>query len=172
MAGRKKKAKTMGQGSSSGVGSSSGLLPRNWEQLSSIEEGDARLYRQDWAWEKFRDSRSARVWDEDKNKALSTFQDKKLEIKLWKWKTVNGVSTAVPDRVVCERVVNVEEFRKIGIIQMFERLCWERVLDWCEDNTSRVYFSVMCEWLASLRFRKKDVPTDQWRLIGTISREK
>ncbi|KAJ0954670.1 hypothetical protein HanRHA438_Chr00c10g0848091 [Helianthus annuus] len=112
----------MGQGSSLGVGSSSGLLPRKWEQVSSIEEGDARLYIQDWAWEKFRDSRSARVWDEDKNKALSTFQGKKLEIKLWKCKMVNGVSTVVPDRVVCEGAVNVEEFRKFGIVQMFERL--------------------------------------------------
>ncbi|KAJ0702839.1 hypothetical protein HanPI659440_Chr14g0544211 [Helianthus annuus] len=111
MAGGRKKAKTTGQGSSSGVGSSSRLLPKKWEQLISIEEGDARLYRQDWAWEKFRDSRKARVWDEDKNKALSTFQDKKLEVKLWKWKMVNDVSTAVPDRVVCESAVNVEEFR-------------------------------------------------------------
>ncbi|KAJ0514132.1 hypothetical protein HanHA300_Chr10g0365911 [Helianthus annuus] len=121
MAGGRKKAKITGQGSSSGVGSSSGLLSRKLEQLSSIEEGDVRLYRQDWAGEKFRDSRSARVWDDDKNKALSTFQDKRMEIKLWKWKMVNGVSTVVPDRVVCERAVNVEEFRKIGIVQMFER---------------------------------------------------
>ncbi|MFS7920263.1 hypothetical protein Hanom_Chr03g00222431 [Helianthus anomalus] len=83
---------------------------------------------------------------------------------------VNNVSIAVPDRVVCERAVNVEEFRKIGIVQMFERLSWERVLDWCEDNTSRVYLSEVCEWLASLRFRNKDGPPDQWRLIGTTSR--
>ncbi|KAJ0857172.1 hypothetical protein HanRHA438_Chr13g0586961 [Helianthus annuus] len=122
MAGGREKAKTTRQGSSSGVGSSSELIPKKWEQLSSIEEGDARLYRQDWAWAKFKDSRSARVWDEDKNKALSTFQDKKLEAKLWKWKMVNNVTTAVPDRVVCERAVNVEEFRKIGIVQMFECL--------------------------------------------------
>ncbi|KAJ0530430.1 hypothetical protein HanLR1_Chr10g0367241 [Helianthus annuus] len=160
MAGGRKKAKTKGQGSSPGVGSSSGLIPKKWEQLSSIEEGDARLYRQDWAWEKFKDSRSARVWDEDKNKALSTFQDKKLEDKMWKWKMVNNVTTAVPNRVVCEKAVNVEEFRKIGIVQMFERLGWERVLDWCEDNTSRVYLAEVCEWLASLRFRNKDGTPD------------
>ncbi|KAJ0638916.1 hypothetical protein HanHA300_Chr00c0018g0682961 [Helianthus annuus] len=119
MAGGRKKAKTAGQGSSSGVGSSSGLLPKKWEQLSSLEEGDVRLYRQDWAWENFRDSRSANVWNEDKNKALSTFNDKKLEIKLWKWKIVTGVSTSVLDRVVAERAVNVEENRAIGIKQMF-----------------------------------------------------
>ncbi|MFS8022612.1 hypothetical protein Hanom_Chr16g01441571 [Helianthus anomalus] len=86
MAESRKKAKTMGKGSSSGVRSSSGLIPKKWEQISSIEEGDARLYRQDWASEKFKDSRSTRVWDEDKNKAPSTFQDKKFEVKLWKWK--------------------------------------------------------------------------------------
>ncbi|KAM0026569.1 hypothetical protein Hdeb2414_s0020g00559631 [Helianthus debilis subsp. tardiflorus] len=82
---------------------------------------------------------------------------------------VNNVTTAVPDRVVCERVVNVEEFRKIGIVQMFESQGWERVLDWCKDNTSRVYLAGVCEWLASLRFRNKDGPLDQWRLVGNTS---
>ncbi|MFS7916882.1 hypothetical protein Hanom_Chr03g00182581 [Helianthus anomalus] len=55
---------------------------------------------------------------------------------------VMGVTTAVPERIVPERAVNVEEFRTIGIVQMFERLGWERVLDWCEDNTPRIYFMV------------------------------
>ncbi|KAJ0495279.1 hypothetical protein HanIR_Chr12g0607101 [Helianthus annuus] len=116
-----KRQKTTRQGSSSGVGSFSGLIPKKWEQLSSVEKGDARLYRQDWAWEKFRDSRSAQVWDEEKNKPLSAYQDRKLEAKLWKWKMVNGVTTSVPERVRCERVVNMEEFRQIGIMQIFER---------------------------------------------------
>ncbi|MFS7985053.1 hypothetical protein Hanom_Chr11g00993841 [Helianthus anomalus] len=154
MAGGRKNAKIVGQGSSSGVGSASRLLPKKWEQLSSLEEGDARLYQQDWAWEKFWDSRSANVWNEDKNKALSKFVDKKLEIKLWKWKMVTGVSTSVPDRVVAERAVHVEELRAIGITQMFERLGWERV----------------CECLATLKFQKKDGPSEQWRLVGTTSR--
>ncbi|MFS7953725.1 hypothetical protein Hanom_Chr07g00621981 [Helianthus anomalus] len=70
MAEGRKKAKTTGQGSSNGVGSSSRLLPKKWEQLSSLEEGDARLYPENWAWEKSWDSRSANVWNEDKNKAL------------------------------------------------------------------------------------------------------
>ncbi|KAJ0480466.1 hypothetical protein HanIR_Chr13g0632001 [Helianthus annuus] len=83
---------------------------------------------------------------------------------------VINVTTSVPDRVVCERVVNVEEFRKIGIVQMFERQGWERVLDWCEDNTSRVYLAEVCEWLASLRFMNKDGPPAQWRLVGKTSR--
>ncbi|MFS7946032.1 hypothetical protein Hanom_Chr06g00531251 [Helianthus anomalus] len=83
---------------------------------------------------------------------------------------VNNVTNAVPDRVVCERVVNVEEFRKIGIVQMFKRQGWERVLDWCEDNTSRVYLVEVCEWLATLRFRNRNDSPDQWKLIGTTSR--
>ncbi|KAJ0480035.1 hypothetical protein HanRHA438_Chr13g0586771 [Helianthus annuus] len=155
-----RKRKNTGQGSSSGVGSSSGLLPRKWEQLSSVEEGDGRLSRQDWAWEKLRDSHSALVWDNDKKKPLSRFNDKKLEVKLWKWKMVTGVSTAVPERIVPERAVNVEEFRMIGIVQMFERLGWERVLDWCEDNAPRIYLTVVCEWLSSLRFLNKDGPAN------------
>ncbi|MFS7930009.1 hypothetical protein Hanom_Chr04g00339111 [Helianthus anomalus] len=73
---------------------------------------------------------------------------------------VMGVSTSLSDRVVAERLVNVEELRKIGIIQMFERLSWEIVLDWSEDNTSRVYLSEVCEWLASLCFRIKDGPLE------------
>ncbi|KAF5813495.1 hypothetical protein HanXRQr2_Chr03g0099131 [Helianthus annuus] len=53
---------------------------------------------------------------------------------------------------------------------MFECLGWKRVLDWCEDNTSWVYLSEVCEWLASLRFRNKDGLPEQWRLVGTTSR--
>ncbi|MFS7987878.1 hypothetical protein Hanom_Chr11g01028011 [Helianthus anomalus] len=49
---------------------------------------------------------------------------------MWKMKMVTGVSMAVPDRVVCEHAVNVEEFRTIGITQRFEKIRWERVLDW------------------------------------------
>ncbi|MFS8022466.1 hypothetical protein Hanom_Chr16g01439771 [Helianthus anomalus] len=135
MAGSRKKAKTMGQGSSSGTRSSSGLLAKTWEQLSSVEDGDGRLSRPDWVWEKYRNSHSASIWDNDKKKAISTFNDKKLEIKLWKWKMVTNVSTSIPERVVPERSVNVEELRTIGFTQVFERLGWERVLDWCEENT-------------------------------------
>ncbi|MFS7953726.1 hypothetical protein Hanom_Chr07g00621991 [Helianthus anomalus] len=83
---------------------------------------------------------------------------------------VTGVSTSVPNRVMADRQVNVEELRAIGITQMFEHLGWERVLDWCEDNTSRIYLSKVCEWLASLRFQNKDGPPEQWKLVGTTSR--
>ncbi|MFS7948214.1 hypothetical protein Hanom_Chr06g00557331 [Helianthus anomalus] len=79
---------------------------------------------------------------------------------------VTGVTTSVQDRVVPERVVNVEEFRTIGIVQMFERLGWERVLDWCEDNTPRICLTAVCEWLASLRFINKDGLPSTWKLDG------
>ncbi|MFS7984193.1 hypothetical protein Hanom_Chr11g00983641 [Helianthus anomalus] len=67
--------------------------------------------------------------------------------------------TSVPERVVCERAVNVDEFRTIGITQRFEGVGWERVLDWCEDITLRVYLAVVCEWLSTLRFVNGDGPT-------------
>ncbi|XP_035832905.1 golgin subfamily A member 6-like protein 22 [Helianthus annuus] len=138
--------------------------------MKTQEENDARLYRQDWEWVKFRDSQSAKIWDDEKNKPLSHYQDRKLEAKLWKWKMVNGVNTLVPTRVICERVVNVEEFRNIGIVQMFERLGWESVLDWCEDNTSRIYLSEVCEWLSTLKLVNKNESPSQWKLVGKTTR--
>ena len=53
---------------------------------------------------------------------------------------------------------------------MFERQGWERVLDWCEDNTSRVYLAEVCEWLSTLGFMNRDDPPAQWRLDGKTSR--
>ncbi|KAJ0707790.1 hypothetical protein HanRHA438_Chr09g0403961 [Helianthus annuus] len=53
---------------------------------------------------------------------------------------------------------------------MFEHQGWERVLDCCEDNTSRVYLAEVCEWLASLKFRNRNDTPDQWRLVSTTSR--
>ncbi|KAJ0612153.1 hypothetical protein HanHA300_Chr01g0023901 [Helianthus annuus] len=89
---------------------------------------------------------------------------------MWKWKMVSGVSTSVPERVVCERAVNVEEFRTIGITQRFEELGWERVLDWFEDITSWVYLVAVCEWLSTLRFANMDGPAPTWQLIGNIGK--
>ncbi|KAJ0804284.1 hypothetical protein HanPI659440_Chr02g0036271 [Helianthus annuus] len=83
---------------------------------------------------------------------------------------VNGVNTSVPTRVICERVVNVEEFRQIGIVQMFERLGWESVLDWCEDKTSRIYLSEVCEWLSTLKLVNKNESPSQWKLVGKTTR--
>ncbi|KAF5791542.1 hypothetical protein HanRHA438_Chr09g0407801 [Helianthus annuus] len=81
-----------------------------------------------------------------------------------------NAKTTIPERVLPERTVNVEEFSTIGIVQMFERLGWERVLDWCEDITSRVYLASVCEWLASLRFEKKDGLPHTWKLVGDTGR--
>ncbi|KAM0013444.1 hypothetical protein Hdeb2414_s0043g00741041 [Helianthus debilis subsp. tardiflorus] len=89
---------------------------------------------------------------------------------VWKLKMVTGVSTFVADRVVCEPAVNVEEFRTIGITQRFEELGWERVLDWCEDITSRVYLAAVYEWLSTLRFENSDGPAPTWQLIGNIAK--
>ncbi|MFS7997118.1 hypothetical protein Hanom_Chr12g01137991 [Helianthus anomalus] len=46
------------------------------------------------------------------------------------------VQNGVTDVCVCVRLVNAEEFRQIGITQNFERLDWERALDWCTDATN------------------------------------
>ncbi|KAJ0458185.1 hypothetical protein HanIR_Chr15g0782261 [Helianthus annuus] len=87
---------------------------------------------------------------------------------MWKWKMVTGVQTSVPERIVCERAVNVEEFHTIGITHRFEEHGWEKVLDWCEDITSRVSLAAVCEWLSTLRFENSDGPAPTWQLIGNI----
>ncbi|MFS7963279.1 hypothetical protein Hanom_Chr08g00736251 [Helianthus anomalus] len=87
---------------------------------------------------------------------------------MWKWKIVTGVSASVPERIVCECALNVEQFRTIGITQRFEELEWERVLDWCEDITSRVYLAAVCEWLSTLRFVNEDGPASTWQFISNI----
>ena len=134
-------------------------------------DSDARLYRQDWEWESYKNSRSAAAWNDDKKRLLSSFKNKKLEMKMWRWKMVTrSVTTSVPERIVPERVVNVEEFRTIGIVQKFERLGWERVLDWCEDATPRIYMEAVCEWLSSLRFVNKDGLPHTWQLVGDTGR--
>ncbi|MFS7937858.1 hypothetical protein Hanom_Chr05g00432711 [Helianthus anomalus] len=105
----RKRTKTSREGSSSRARSGSSYIKKRWE-LSNEEEGDGHLYRQDWAWEEFKNSRSASVWNDNKKKPLSKFNNKKLEAKMWKWKMVSGcVTTSVPERVVCERAVNAEE---------------------------------------------------------------
>ncbi|MFS7997435.1 hypothetical protein Hanom_Chr12g01141741 [Helianthus anomalus] len=133
--------------------------------------GDGQLYIQDWAWEAFKNSRSASAWKDNKKKPLSKFNNKKLEAKMWTWKMVlGGVTTFVPERVVSERAVNAEDFPTIGITQKFEGLSWERVLDWCEDITSKVYLVAVCEWLRTLRFVNMDGPAPTWQLIGNIGK--
>ncbi|MFS7911176.1 hypothetical protein Hanom_Chr02g00114971 [Helianthus anomalus] len=166
----RKRTKTSREGSSSRAGSGSGYIHKRYEQLSTVEEGDRQLYMQDWAWEEFKNSRLASTWNYNKKKPLSKFNNKKLEAKMWKWKMVSGVTNFVPERVVCERAVNAEEFSSIGITQKFKGLGWEQVLDWCEDITSRVYLAAVCEWLSTLRFVNMDGPAPTWQLIGNISK--
>ncbi|MFS8003012.1 hypothetical protein Hanom_Chr13g01208871 [Helianthus anomalus] len=166
----RKRSKTSREGSSSRAGSGLGHYQRRWEQLSNVEEGDGQLCRHNWNWEEFKNSQLASAWKDDKKKALSRYNNKRLEAKMWKWKMVTGVSTSVPERIVCERAVNVEEFHTIGITQRFEELGWERVLDWCEDITSRVYLAAICEWLSTLRFENSDGPAPTWQLIGNIDK--
>ncbi|MFS7913392.1 hypothetical protein Hanom_Chr02g00141291 [Helianthus anomalus] len=103
--------------------------------LSNVEEGDGPLYRQDWNWEEFKNCRSASAWKDDKKKALSGYNNKWLEEKMWKMKMVTG---------------------------------WERVLDWCEDITTRVYLVAVCEWLSPLRFENSNGPAPTWQLIGNV----
>ncbi|MFS8032316.1 hypothetical protein Hanom_Chr17g01556151 [Helianthus anomalus] len=81
---------------------------------------------------------------------------------MWKMKMVTGLSKAVTDIVVFECAVNVEEFRTIGITQRFEKLGWERVLDRCDDITTRVYLAAVSEWLSTLRFENSEWPAPTW----------
>ncbi|KAJ0743210.1 hypothetical protein HanPI659440_Chr10g0373211 [Helianthus annuus] len=88
---------------------------------------------------------------------------------LWKYKMAH-VMNGVAKVCVCERLVNVEEFRQIGITHKFERLGWERVLDWCTDKTQRIYMMAVTEWLASLRFEIQNGYISTWRLVGDTGR--
>ncbi|MFS7918547.1 hypothetical protein Hanom_Chr03g00202451 [Helianthus anomalus] len=81
-----------------------------------------------------------------------------------------SVNTTIPERIVPERTVNVEEFPMIGIVLMFERPGLERVLDWGENITPRVYLASVYEWLESLRFDNKDGPPHTWKLVGDTCR--
>ncbi|KAF5765565.1 hypothetical protein HanRHA438_Chr15g0717401 [Helianthus annuus] len=94
-------------------------------------------------------------WDQNQNKPLYRFNNKQTKIKLWQYKVC-----------VCERVVNEKEFRQIGITQRFERLGWERTLDWCEVVTRRVYLKAVTNWYSLLRLENEDEHPSQWRLVG------
>ncbi|KAJ0860985.1 hypothetical protein HanRHA438_Chr13g0629521 [Helianthus annuus] len=154
MFGGRKRSKTSGQGSSSGAGSGSGHYQRRWEQLSNVEEGDGQLYRNDWNWDEFKNSRSTSAWKDEKQKALSVQQK---EVRGQNVEDENGHGEC-------------REFRTIGITQRFEKLRWERVLDWGDDITTRVYLAAVCEWLSTLRFENSDGLAPTWQLIGNIGK--
>ncbi|KAF5759146.1 hypothetical protein HanRHA438_Chr16g0749951 [Helianthus annuus] len=83
---------------------------------------------------------------------------------------MSKVANPIDKLFVYERLVNAEEFRQIGITQKFERLGWERVLDWVEDATPKVYLKKVTEWLATLRLEHADEEPSRWRLKGETSK--
>ncbi|KAF5772326.1 hypothetical protein HanXRQr2_Chr13g0575581 [Helianthus annuus] len=83
---------------------------------------------------------------------------------------MSKLANPIDKQCVYERLVNAKEFRQIGITQKFERLGWERVLDWVEDVTPKVYIKEVTEWLAILRLEHADEEPSRWRLKGEISK--
>ncbi|KAJ0715207.1 hypothetical protein HanPI659440_Chr13g0498461 [Helianthus annuus] len=83
---------------------------------------------------------------------------------------MSKVANTIAKQCVYERLVNAKEFRQIGITQKFERLGWERVLDWVEDVTPKVYLKEVTEWLAILRLEHADEEPSRWRLNGETSK--
>ncbi|MFS8002609.1 hypothetical protein Hanom_Chr13g01204101 [Helianthus anomalus] len=80
------------------------------------------------------------------------------------------VTNGIPAVCVMEWVVNVDEFRRIGIAQKFEALGWERLLDWCAENTHRRYMTAVMEWLASLSFENQSRHPSAWKLTADTGR--
>ncbi|KAJ0770313.1 hypothetical protein HanPI659440_Chr07g0255841 [Helianthus annuus] len=161
----RKRIKSSGEGASS----ASSLRVVKWQQISSILEVDDRLFMQDWQWVNHKNNKAGEKLEDEKKKHLSQFRNKQLEIRLWKYKMAL-VTNGVAEVCVYERLVNVEKFRQIGTTQKFERLGWERVLDWRADNTQRIYLTAMTEWLASLRFENQNGHASTWRLVGDTGR--
>ncbi|MFS8001933.1 hypothetical protein Hanom_Chr13g01196141 [Helianthus anomalus] len=85
-----------------------------------------------------------------------------------KWKMAK-VQKGIPCICIVERAVNVEEFLKLNITQKLEALGWQRALNWCLENTLRIYLIVVTEWLASLKFENKSSHTNFWKLTGETS---
>ncbi|KAJ0636929.1 hypothetical protein HanOQP8_Chr17g0667841 [Helianthus annuus] len=144
--------------------SSSSSVSAKWQQRCNLPDIEDKLFKQNWDWSRYNDTTFGAQWDQNQNKPLYRFTNKQTEIKLWQYK-MSKVS-AVDKVCVCERVVNEEEFRQIGITQRFERLGWERVLDWCEGVTPRVFLKAVTNWYASLRIENEDEHPSQWRLVG------
>ncbi|MFS8001512.1 hypothetical protein Hanom_Chr13g01191251 [Helianthus anomalus] len=144
----RKRSKTSREGSSSGVALA------KWEQPCTLPDIEDRLFSQNWGWSRFKDEEFGACWNENQNKPLCKFKNKQTEKKLWRYKIL----------------VNAEEFKQIGITQKFERLGWERVLDWVEDATPKVYLKEVTEWLATLRLEHADEEPSRWKLKGETSK--
>ncbi|KAM0050087.1 hypothetical protein Hdeb2414_s0008g00293531 [Helianthus debilis subsp. tardiflorus] len=83
---------------------------------------------------------------------------------------MSKVTNPIDKLCVYERLVNAEEFKQIGITQKFERLGWERIFDWVEDATPKVYLKEVTEWLATLRLEHADEELSRWKLKGETSK--
>ncbi|KAF5812430.1 hypothetical protein HanXRQr2_Chr04g0192511 [Helianthus annuus] len=83
---------------------------------------------------------------------------------------MSQIKSTIDKFCVCEILINAEEFRQIGITQKFERLGWERVLDWCEGATQRVYPKAVTEWLSTLRLENAEENPALWRLVGETAK--
>ena len=86
---------------------------------------------QDWFWLDALEDPIVNKWDQDKTVRLSSFKNKAEERRLW-WCKMANLRKGVVNVCVLERPVNVAEFRLVHITQKFERLGWEKVLDWCD----------------------------------------
>ncbi|KAF5760081.1 hypothetical protein HanXRQr2_Chr16g0749091 [Helianthus annuus] len=134
----------------SGEGSSSRSALAKWEQLCTLPDIDDKLFRLSWDWSRYNDAKFGARWDEDQSKSLHKFNHKQTEVKLWRYKMAQ-VTNPIDKLCVFERLVNSEEFQLIGVTQKFERLGWERVLDWVEGATPKVYLKAVIVWLSTLR---------------------
>ncbi|KAJ0700349.1 hypothetical protein HanOQP8_Chr10g0366791 [Helianthus annuus] len=159
----RKRSKTSREGSSSGVALA------KWEQPCTLPDIEDRLFSQNWDWSRFKDEEFGACWNENQNKPLCKFKNKLTEKKLWRYK-MSKVTNPIDRVCVYERLVNAEEFKQIGITQKFERLGWERVLDWVEDATPKVYLKEVTEWLATLRLEHADEEPSRWKLKGETSK--
>ncbi|KAL8229949.1 hypothetical protein R6Q57_014849 [Mikania cordata] len=75
--------------------------------------------------------------------------------------------TSIKKVLVCERAVQIEEFRIFGVVQCFENLGWEASLKFNNNNLVNVYMKEIMEWMATLRQEEGNNPPRTTRLIGT-----
>ncbi|KAF5772057.1 hypothetical protein HanXRQr2_Chr13g0572301 [Helianthus annuus] len=83
---------------------------------------------------------------------------------------MSKVTSPIDKLCVCKRLVNSEELRLIRVKQKFGRIGWERVLDWVEGTTPKVYLKVVTKWLSTLKLENADENSARWRLKGDTSK--
>jgi len=67
-----------------------------------------------------------------------------------------------------ERVVDMDEFRDIGILQKFEALGWEGALNCYVGVTEKRYLVPIMHWVGWLRYDSERRPPHTIRLIGEV----